>query len=58
MTRLSSAFGSNYTADSLRTKTFELGGHTFKVRVPLTKEMEAIQERIENIDESDYKARF
>jgi hypothetical protein len=58
MTRLSSALGSAYASDSLRTKTFELGGHTFKVRVPLTKEMELIQERIEIIDESEYKTRF
>jgi hypothetical protein len=58
MTRLSSALGSTYASDSLRTKTFELGGHTFKVRVPLTREMELIQERIEIIDESDYKTRF
>jgi hypothetical protein len=58
MTRLSSALGSTYASDSLRTKTFELGGHTFKVRVPLTREMELIQERIEIIDESEYKARF
>jgi hypothetical protein len=42
----------------LRTKTFELGGHTFKVRVPLTREMELIQERIEKINESDYQTRF
>jgi hypothetical protein len=58
MTRLSSALGSTYASDSLRTKTFELGGHTFKVRVPLTREMELIQERIEIIDESEYKTRF
>ena len=58
MTRLSSALGSNYASDSLRTKTFELAGHTFKVRVPLTREMELIQERIENIDESEFKVRF
>jgi hypothetical protein len=58
MTRLSSALGSTYASDSMRTKTFELAGHTFKVRVPLTKEMELIQKRIEIIDESDYKTRF
>jgi hypothetical protein len=58
MTRLSSALGSTYASDSLRTKTFELAGHTFKVRVPLTREMELIQERIENIDESEFKVRF
>jgi len=58
MTRLSSAFAGNYTADSLRTKTFELAGHTFKVRVPLTKELEDIQSRIDNIDQADAQARF
>lgn len=58
MTRLSSAFGDHYQSQALRTKTFELGGHTFKVRVPLTREMELIQERIEKIDESDYQTRF
>lgn len=58
MTRLSSALGSTYASDSMRTKTFELAGHTFKVRVPLTREMELIQKRIEIIDESDYKTRF
>jgi len=58
MTRLSSALGSTYASDSMRTKTFELAGHTFKVRVPLTREMELIQKRIEIIDEYDYKTRF
>jgi|694.fasta_scaffold55802_4 hypothetical protein len=58
MTRLSSAFGDHYQSQALRTKTFELGGHTFKVRVPLTREMELIQERIEKINESDYQTRF
>lgn len=58
MTRLSSAFGKKYSADAIRTKTFELAGHVFKVRVPLTKEMEEIQQRINKIDEVDAKARF
>ena len=58
MTRLASAFAGNYTADSLRTKTFELAGHTFKVRVPLTKEMEEIQARIDKLDEADAQSRF
>ena len=58
MTRLAAAFAGNYTADSLRTKTFELAGHTFKVRVPLTKEMEEIQSRIDKIDQADAQARF
>jgi hypothetical protein len=58
MTRLGSAFGKKYSTDALRTKTFELGGHIFKVRIPLTKEMDEIQERISKIDETEVKARF
>lgn len=58
MTRLGSAFGKKYSTDALRTKTFELGGHIFKVRIPLTKEMDEIQERISKIDETEAKARF
>lgn len=58
MTRLSSAFGKKYSTEALRTKTFELGGHIFKVRIPLTKEMDEIQERISKIDETEAKARF
>ena len=58
MTRLGSAFGKKYSIDALRTKTFELGGHVFKVRIPLTKEMDDIQERIKKIDQADAKARF
>ena len=58
MTRLGSAFGKKYSTEALRTKTFELGGHIFKVRIPLTKEMDEIQERISKIDETEAKARF
>ena len=43
MTRLSSALG---TSAQLRIKQFDLGGHTFKVRVPLVSESDAIHERI------------
>lgn len=58
MTRLSSAFGEKYQSQALRTKTFVLGGHTFKVRVPLSKEMDEIQERISKIDQDETKRRF
>ena len=58
MTRISSAFAGSYNSTSLRTKTFELAGHTFKVRIPLTKELEDIQSRIENIDQADAQTRF
>lgn len=43
MTRLSSALG---TTPQLRVKQFVLGGHTFKVRVPLVSESDAIHNRV------------
>lgn len=55
MTRLASAFGET---TSLRTKTFELGGHTFKVRIPLSKELDALHERVKKIDQAEFKKRF
>jgi hypothetical protein len=60
MSRISSAFGDSYQKASahLRTKSFELGGHIFKVRIPLTKEMDELEDRITNIDEADLNARY
>ena len=55
MTRLGSAFKNS---DGLRLKTFELGGQIFRVRIPLTKEMEAIEERIKKVDEAEEKRRY
>lgn len=55
MTRLGAAFKST---DSLRLKTFELGGQIFRVRIPLTKEMDAIEERINTIDEAEEQRRY
>lgn len=55
MTKLASAFGDT---TSLKTKTFELGGHTFKVRVPLSKEMDAIQERVSTLSQEILLSRF
>lgn len=37
--------------EEIRTRQFELGGHTFKVRVPLTVEVEATQNKIKDLDE-------
>jgi hypothetical protein len=45
MSNLLQAFG-NLNKDSLRVRSFELGGHTFKVRVPLTSESDAMFERL------------
>lgn len=55
MTKLSTAFGDTNT---LRVKTFTLGGHTFKVRVPLSREMDAIQEKIDTVDQDVLASRF
>ena len=55
MTKLKSAFGE---ISNLRTKSFELAGYDFKVRVPLTKELDAMQDRIEKIDQAEFKKRF
>lgn len=54
MTRLSSAFGANYekVRREIVTRKFELGGFTFKVRVPLVAESDEIYNRISNPDEA------
>jgi len=48
MSKLATALGNAYTDKrrAIRTRTFELGGHTFKVRVPLTSETDAMFTRI------------
>ena len=60
MTKLANAFGEEYKKVSslLKTKTFELGGHTFKVRIPLVKEIAEMDSRIENIDASKIEAKY
>ncbi len=55
MTKLTSAFGE---IPNLRTKSFELAGYNFKVRVPLTKELDAMQDRIEKFDQAEFQKRF
>lgn len=60
MSKLASAFGKKYESAvaQIRTKTFSIGGHEFKVRVPLTAEMSALQERIAKVDEAKLQAKF
>lgn len=53
--KLTGAFGN---LQSLRIKSFDLGGHTFKVHVPLSKELDAMQERMTKVDEAAAQARF
>ena len=53
MSKLGSAFGEKYQAKrkDILTRTFELGGHTFKVRIPLVAESDAMYKRLENANE-------
>lgn len=51
MNNLSQAFGTKFNKDALRTRTFEFNGHTFKVRVPLTVESDAMFERLKQPNE-------
>lgn len=55
MTRLSSALK---TTQQIRTKSFELAGNTFKVVVPLNKELEEITQRIIDVPEEDIQVRL
>ena len=60
MSKLASAFGKKYESAvaQIRTKTFSIGGHEFKVRIPLTVEMNALQGRISDVDEDKLKAKL
>jgi hypothetical protein len=48
MTKFSNAFGDKYQANkkNLLIRSFELGGHTFKVRIPLVSESDAIYKKV------------
>jgi hypothetical protein len=53
MTKFSSAFGDKYQTNrkNLLIRSFELGGHTFKVRIPLVAESDAIYKKVSEPDE-------
>lgn len=53
MNSFANALGKEFVKnkDLVRVRQFVLGGHTFKVRVPLTVEFEAMQVRMKTIDE-------
>lgn len=53
MNQFANALGKKFVEnkDALRIRSFELGGHTFKVKVPLTADFDLIQQRIKVIDE-------
>lgn len=53
MNNLANALGKNFVKnkEAVRIRSFELGGHTFKVKVPLTAEFEVMQQRMKELDE-------
>jgi hypothetical protein len=53
MNKFSKALGDKFqlNKEALRIRKFEFNGHTFKVKVPLTVETDAISERTKNLDE-------
>jgi hypothetical protein len=60
MSKLGSALGKKYEENrlSVLTRSFELGDHTFKVRVPSVQEIEAIYNYFKNPNEEKIEARI
>ena len=60
MSKIAAALGESYQAkrEELRIRKFELGGHTFKVRVPVVAETDAIFKRINEPDETKIQELF
>ena len=60
MSKLSAALGKKYESAvmQIRTRTFTIGGHEFKVRVPLSAEMTAMHDRILMIDKDKAELKF
>ena len=58
MSKIAAALGESYQAkrEELRTRKFELGGHIFKVRVPVVAETDAIFKRVSEPDEAKVQA--
>jgi len=52
MNTFSQALGSKFNKDALRIRSFEFAGQTFKVRVPLTAESDAMFERLKTPDDA------
>lgn len=60
MSKLGSALGKKYEENRLAilTRTFELGGHTFKVKVPSVQEIEAIYNYYKNPNEEEIEKTY
>jgi hypothetical protein len=57
MTKLSGVLGNKYQSkrQQIFTRSFDLGGHTFKVRIPFVAESDGMFQRIMNPDEAHIK---
>jgi hypothetical protein len=51
MNTFSQALGNKFNKDALRIRSFEFNGHTFKVKIPLTAESDAMFERLKKPDQ-------
>jgi hypothetical protein len=60
MSKIAAALGESYQAkrEELRIRKFELGGHIFKVRVPVVAETDAMFKRINEPDEASIQATY
>lgn len=58
MSKIAAALGESYQAkrEELRIRKFDLGGHIFKVRVPVVAETDAIFKRVSEPDEAKIQA--
>ncbi|MEI7757652.1 MAG: hypothetical protein WCI80_01275 [Bacteroidota bacterium] len=54
MNQFAQALGNKFVEnkESIRIRSFDFAGHTFKVKVPLTFEFELIQKNMDNVDEN------
>jgi 6-pyruvoyl-tetrahydropterin synthase len=52
MNQFANALGKSFNKDTLRIRSFDMGGHTFKVKVPLTAEYENMLEVVKIIDDN------
>ena len=52
MNQFANALGKSFNKDILRIRSFDMGGHTFKVKVPLTAEYENMLEAVKIIDDN------
>lgn len=52
MNKLANALGKDFVKkkDAVRTRSFVMGGHTFKTKIPLAAEFELMQEKMKELD--------